>query len=79
MPQTKTRRRLVPIPEAADYLCVNPRTVRRRIADGTITGYRFGARLVRVDLDELDRSMRVIPTGTDTTTSTSDGGGPRAA
>jgi excisionase family DNA binding protein len=41
---------------------VSVKTLRRRITDGTITGYRIG-RLVRVDLDELSQRLAVaIPT-----------------
>jgi excisionase family DNA binding protein len=36
---------------------VHPRTIRRRIADGTITGYRSGPRLVRVDRAEVDAAL----------------------
>lgn len=50
------------INEAAARHGVNPRTIRRRIADGTITGYRFGPRLIRVDPDEVDAALRPIPT-----------------
>jgi len=52
------RRRYVKISEAADYLQVTERTVRQMIADGRLTGYRCGARLVRVDLNEIDDVMR---------------------
>ena len=59
MPDTRTpRRRYVKIAEAADYLQVTDRTIRQMIADGRLTGYRNGARLVRVDLDEIDAAMR---------------------
>ena len=44
--------------EAAEYLGVTPRTVRQMIADGRLTGYRSGTRLVRVDLNEVDAAMR---------------------
>lgn len=50
--------RLVPLADAAKHFHVSTRTLRRRIADGTITGYRIG-RLVRVDLDELTRRLIV--------------------
>ena len=49
--------RLVSLTEAACFLQCHPRTVRRRIDDGTITGYRFGPRLIRVDLNELARQQ----------------------
>jgi excisionase family DNA binding protein len=50
--------RLVSLAEAAEHFHVSVRTLRRRIADGTITGYRVG-RLIRVDLDELRRRLVV--------------------
>ena len=55
------RRRLAPLNDAAAYAGVHPRTLRRRIADGALTGYRMGPRLIRVDLDELDALLRPIP------------------
>ncbi len=62
MPQDGTPpRRLASIDAAAAYVGVNPRTVRRRIAAGELTGYRFGPRLIRVDLDQLDAVLRPIP------------------
>jgi excisionase family DNA binding protein len=56
--QNTTRRRYVKIADAAEYLQVTDRTIRQMIADGRLTGYRSGTRLVRVDLDELDAAMR---------------------
>lgn len=50
--------RLVPLADAAEYFHVSVKTLRRRIADGTITGYQVG-RLIRVDLDELTRHLVV--------------------
>ena len=68
MPKTKsqvrpagaavTGRRYRKIAEAAEYLDVTDRTIRQMIADGRLTGYRCGARLVRVDLNELDAAMQ---------------------
>jgi excisionase family DNA binding protein len=55
------RRRYVTITEAAEYLKVTDRTIRHMIADGRLTGYRSGTRLVRVDLDEIDVAM--VPFG----------------
>ncbi|YAL82844.1 helix-turn-helix domain-containing protein [Dermacoccaceae bacterium W4C1] len=57
-----TNRRLSTIPQAAKYASCSPKTIRRRIADGSLTGYRFGPRVLRVDLNELDAAMRPIPT-----------------
>lgn len=54
-------RRYATLSEAAQYAHVHPKTLRRRIAAGELTGYRMGSRLIRVDLDELDASLRPIP------------------
>jgi len=56
------RQRLVSIDAAAEFAAVNPRTIRRRIAEGRLTGYRFGPRLIRVDLEEVEALLRPIPT-----------------
>lgn len=47
---------------AAEAYGVSVKTLRRRIADGSLTGYRMGARIILVDLDELDRMLSTIPT-----------------
>jgi excisionase family DNA binding protein len=67
-----TQRRLATIQAAANYVSCNPRTIRRMIARGDITGYRYGKRLIRVSLDEVDDALRPIPTA-------SIGGGDRAS
>jgi excisionase family DNA binding protein len=41
------------IQEAAAFLQVTDRTVRNRLADGTLIGYRIGPRAVRIDRDSL--------------------------
>ncbi|BDZ43426.1 hypothetical protein GCM10025865_27250 [Paraoerskovia sediminicola] len=46
--------------QGAELLGVSKYTVRRRISDGSITGYRVG-RFVRVDLDELPELVETIP------------------
>ena len=53
-------KRLTTVPQAAKLMGVNPRTIRRRIDDGTITGYRFGPRLIRVDMAEIETKLGVI-------------------
>jgi excisionase family DNA binding protein len=56
-------RQLVPVTAAAAEVGCHPRTIRRRIADGTLTGYRVGPKLVRVDLNEVKSDLvRSIPT-----------------
>lgn len=57
-----TPRRLESIATSAEYVGCNPRTIRRYIAAGKLTGYRMGPRLIRVDLGELDAILRPIPT-----------------
>ncbi len=53
---------LVSLAIAAEKLGVSAKTIRRRISDGTVRGYRVG-RLIRVDLEELRKSLVVeIPT-----------------
>lgn len=53
---------LVSLVVAAESLGVSVKTIRRRISDGTVRGYRVG-RLIRVDMEELRRSLVVeIPT-----------------
>lgn len=49
------KRQLITLDQAAELLAVSPRTVRRMISDGTLTGYRLGPRLLRVDAGEIDR------------------------
>lgn len=56
------RRELVTIAEAAKLGAVDPRTIRRRIADGTLTAFRLGPRLIRIDAAELDSLLTSIPT-----------------
>jgi excisionase family DNA binding protein len=51
-------RRYRTLKQAAEYLGVTDRTVRAMIADGRLTGYRNGTRLIRVDLDEIDAAMQ---------------------
>lgn len=57
------KRSLESLAEAAERLHVHPRTVRRLIAAGTLTGYRLGPRLLRVDQSEVDALLRPIPNG----------------
>jgi excisionase family DNA binding protein len=58
MPPTK---RYAPLSTGADYADVSTRTLRRWIAQGRVTGYRAGPRLIRVDLNELDAMLAPIP------------------
>ena len=55
-------RRLASVADAANYADVSVRTIRRYIAQGRLTGYRVGPRLVKVDLVDLDTLASPIPT-----------------
>ncbi|MCF8603266.1 excisionase family DNA-binding protein [Gordonia sp. HY442] len=57
------RRRYASIADTAAYLGVTPRTIRQMIADGRLTGYRNGSRLIRLDLAEVDASMEPMSGG----------------
>lgn len=50
--------RLVSLATAADDLSVSVKTIRRRIADGSVRAYRIG-RLIRIDLDEARTNLLV--------------------
>ena len=54
--------KLVSIAAAAEHCDVSTQTIRRWIADGTLPAYRAGRRLVKIDLADLDRVIRRIPT-----------------
>ena len=59
--KTSADQQLVSLAEAAEQFGASVKTIRRRIADGTVHGYRVG-RLIRVDLRELqDRLLVQIP------------------
>ena len=64
---TTPRRYYISIQGAAELLDVDPNTVRRWIASGQITGYRVGARLIRLDLNEIEAKLvQVIPSAATT-------------
>jgi len=63
MARTTTRpQRLTNVENAAHYADVGPRTIRRWIAEGRLRAYRLGPRLVKIDLDDLDKLAVPIPT-----------------
>ena len=49
------------IAEAAQRTGVSTKTIRRRIAEGRLTGYRFGPTLIRLNPVEVDGLLRPIP------------------
>jgi len=56
-------RHLIGLEEAAEIIGCHPRTIRRRIVEGQLTGYRMGKRILRVDQAEVEGLLRPIPTG----------------
>lgn len=58
-----TPRRWASVHEGATHAKVHARTITRMIERGELTGYRFGGKLLRIDLAELDAAMRPIQTG----------------
>ena len=55
-------RNLTSVPDVARYYGISERTVRRRIAEGALTAYRIGPRIIRVDADEVETLFELIPT-----------------
>ena len=59
---TKIRREFESLSSAAERTGLSIRTLRRRIASGELAAYRSGARVIRVDPDDVDRLMVRMPT-----------------
>jgi excisionase family DNA binding protein len=56
-------KRIVTQQQAAKAVGVGDRTIRNWISEGLITGYRLPTgRAIRVDLDEIEAMIKVIPT-----------------
>jgi excisionase family DNA binding protein len=54
------RRRWVSIKQAAEYLGVSTRTIFQMMADGRLVAYKNGTRFIRLDLNEVDDSMKPV-------------------
>lgn len=52
----------VTLEHAAQITEQSIKTIRRRIADGTLPAYRFGGRNIRIRLDDLEAAARPIST-----------------
>jgi len=57
-----SRRHYESVGEAAARVGVSTKTVRRWIASGQLAGYRMGPRLLRVDPDDVDAMLTLVPT-----------------
>lgn len=62
-PDPSPRPEWVSITEAAAFVPCSTRTIRRRLADGSLKGYRFGPRLIRLDLVEVEAAMKPVGGG----------------
>jgi len=60
-PSKASRNHYESVGEAADRVGVSTKTVRRWIASGQLAGYRMGPRLLRVDPDDVDAMLKIIP------------------
>lgn len=47
--------------QAAQMMSLSVKTIRRRVADGTIPAYQCGRRPIRIRLDDLEAALRRIP------------------
>jgi excisionase family DNA binding protein len=61
-PPRASRRQYESVGDAAARVGVSTKTVRRWIASGHLAGYRMGPRLLRVDPDDVDAMLTLIPT-----------------
>lgn len=51
----------VSIEEAARIAGLSTKTIRRRIADGSIPAFRFGPRSIRIKLADLEAAAKPVP------------------
>jgi excisionase family DNA binding protein len=56
----KQARAYVGIPEAATYLDIDHKTVRRLISSGKLPAYRLGNRVIKVKIADLDSVLTPI-------------------
>jgi excisionase family DNA binding protein len=56
-PDENSARRWASVKDTAAYIGVTTRTMRQMVADGRLTQYRLGPRIVRFDLNEVDAAM----------------------
>ena len=63
MNKNTAKARFASLQDAAEQVALHPRTLRRAISAGELTGYKFGKAL-RVRLDELDAwvESKAMPT-----------------
>jgi excisionase family DNA binding protein len=52
----------ITINAAAERLSCHPKTVRRLVSAGQLTAFRVGPRMLRLDVAEIDKVLRPVPT-----------------
>lgn len=55
--------RKITIAQVAEQYGMSTRTVRRYIADGRLTAYRIGPRMIRLDADQVRQQLDGEPVG----------------
>jgi excisionase family DNA binding protein len=48
---------------AAEYAQCGRRTIQRYIYQGKLKSWRFGPKIIRVDLDEIDKLLKPVAAG----------------
>ena len=63
---TRAPLNLMTISDAAEYLGCSTKTIRRRIAEGSIAAYRApgGGRLMRIDRDQFEAALTPVTSTT---------------
>ena len=62
-PPTNGQRGYVGITEAATYLGVTPKTVRKLTATREMAPYRLGTKMLRIKLADFDAACKPLPGG----------------
>ncbi len=57
----RVRTQYLTLAEAAELMSVSVKTLRRRIADGTLPAYRCGRRVIRIRVEDLEGALDLIP------------------
>lgn len=57
----KPGQRYCTVAQAAEYIGSSEKFIRSLIARGDLTGYRVGARQIRLEVRELDAAMTPMP------------------
>ncbi len=55
-------RRYLTLSDAAEWLSLDEKTLRRWVSQGRLTAFRVGPKLIRLDADEIESMIRVVPT-----------------